>query len=269
MATNSMLTGSAPMQGPLWGAEAKDWAEIQEQVHLPLYGAALDVARVTQGTRLLDAGCGTGLAALLAALRGAAVSAFDASAELVAIARGRLPERDIRQADLEALPYDDTSFDAVIAVNSVFYAADPGVAIRELARVVRPGGRVVVTTWGPPERCEYAAVITSLGALMPPPPPGGMPGGPFALAVPGALEATMEAAGLHPVDRGETVCPFLYPDAEVSLRGQLSSGVSQRAIGHSGAERVRAAIAEADAQFTRPDGSIRYGNTFLWVAATR
>ncbi len=270
MAANATpLTGSAPIQGKLWGAQAQDWAQIQEQAHLPLYGAALDAARVTRGTRLLDAGSGAGLASLLASLRGATVSAIDASAALMAIGRGRMPDCDARQADLESMPYDDATFDAVIAVNSLFYAADPAAAMRELARVVRPGGRVVATTWGPAERCEYAAAIGLLGALMPPPPPGSTPGGPFALAAPGALEAAMGAAGLHPVERGETACPFRYPDGAVSLRGQLSSGVAQRAIGHSGEEQVRAAIAAADARFTQPDGGIRYENTFVWVAAVR
>lgn len=265
----TMLTGSAPMQGALWGAKAQDWAGIQEQTHLPLYGAVLDASWVTRGTRLLDVGCGAGLAVLLAALRSAVVSAVDASATLVAIARGRVPGCDVRQADLESLPYDDVTFDAVLAINSVFYAADPAAAMRELARVVRPGGRVVVTTWGPAERCEYATVIQSLGALMPPPPPGTEPGSPFALAAPGALEAMTQAAGLHPVDRGAAACPFCYPNAEVSLHGQLSSGVVQRAIAQSGAERVRVAITEADARFTRPDGSIRYENTFVWAASVR
>jgi ubiquinone/menaquinone biosynthesis C-methylase UbiE len=95
-----------------------------EQVGLPLMGAALDAARVTRGTRLLDAGCGAGLGALLANLRGATVTALDASAELLAIARARLPEADIREGDLETLPFDDEAFDAVTAVNSIFYAAD-------------------------------------------------------------------------------------------------------------------------------------------------
>ena len=59
--------GSATIQGQLWGARAEDWAAYVEQVCLPLFGAALDAARVTAGTRLLDAGCGAGLLALLPA----------------------------------------------------------------------------------------------------------------------------------------------------------------------------------------------------------
>ena len=61
------------------GARAEDWAAYVEQVGLPLFGAALDAARVTSGTRLLDAGSGAGLLALLASLRGAHVTALDAS----------------------------------------------------------------------------------------------------------------------------------------------------------------------------------------------
>src|SRR5918912_4109381 len=135
--------GSAAVQGQLWGMHAQDFAAYLEQVGLPLYGAVLDAARVTPGTRLLDAGCGAGLLVLLASLRGARVSALDASAALLDIVRARVPEADVREGDLEALPFADASFDAVTAVNSIFYAADMAAAMRELARVVRSGGRVV------------------------------------------------------------------------------------------------------------------------------
>jgi ubiquinone/menaquinone biosynthesis C-methylase UbiE len=67
---------------------------------------------VTSGTRLLDAGCGAGLLALLASFRGAEVSALDASPGLLAIARQRLPHADVREGDLEALPFADGSFSA-------------------------------------------------------------------------------------------------------------------------------------------------------------
>ena len=142
--------GSATIQGQLWGARAQDWAAYVEQVCLPLFGAALDAARVTAGTRLLDAGCGAGLLSVLASFRGARVTALDAAPGLLAIVRQRLPEADVREGDLEELPFDDASFDAVAAVNSVFYAADmarppcasccasPGLAGGSSSR---PGGR--------------------------------------------------------------------------------------------------------------------------------
>jgi SAM-dependent methyltransferase len=261
--------GSATIQGKLWGARSKDWAQLQEQSVLPLFGAVLDAARVTRGTQLLDAGCGAGLASLLAALRGAEVSAIDASFALIDVARNRLPSVDIQVADLEELPYGDSSFDAAIAVNSLFYAADPQRALSEVVRVVRPGGRVVVTSWGPAERCQNAAVIRRLGELMPPPPPGAAPGGPFAYAEPGALEDMLASAGLEFAERGEAPCVFFYPDQEIAKLGQCSSGVAQRAIEHSGESAVLAAIENADRAYTYPDGSIRYDNVFIWVSGSR
>jgi SAM-dependent methyltransferase len=265
-----MLMGSATVQGQLWGMQARDFASSLEQVCLPLFGAVLDAARVTPGTRLLDAGCGAGLLALLASLRGAQVTALDASAALLAIARERLPAADVREADLEALPFADASFDAVTAVNSVFYAADMAAATRELSRVVRPGGRMVVTAWGPPERCEFlTAWRPAVGPLMPPPAPGAPPGKPDALSEPGALASVLKRAGLRVVDQGEVACPFVFANAETSWRANASAGVNQMAIAHSGEAAFRAAFTEMDRAHTRPDGSIRYENLFLWVAGER
>jgi SAM-dependent methyltransferase len=196
--------GSATVQGQLWGMHPQDFATYLEQLTLPLHGA------------VLDAGCGAGLLALLASLRGVQVTALDASAALLAIARERLPAADVREGDLEALPFADASFDAVTAVNSIFYAADMAAAMRELSRVVRPGGRVVVTAWGPPERCELlTALMSAIGPLMPPPPPGASPGHPGALSEPGALAAVLKRAGLRVVEEGEVACPFVFPSGEV------------------------------------------------------
>ena len=89
--------GSSTVQGKLWGGRARDFAELAEQVTLPLMGAALDAAHITRGTRLLDAGCGAGLAAVLASLRGATVTGFDASPALLAVARERLPAAEFRE----------------------------------------------------------------------------------------------------------------------------------------------------------------------------
>ena len=155
--------GSATLQGRLWGSRARDWATYVEQVCLPLFGAALDAARVTSGTRLLDAGCGAGLLALLASLRGAQVAAVDASPGMLAIARQRLPAADVREADLEAVPFGDATFDAVTAVNSIFYAEDMTAAMRELVRVVRPGGRVVVTAIRAKRGVARCAVKATVG----------------------------------------------------------------------------------------------------------
>jgi SAM-dependent methyltransferase len=265
-----LIMGNATIQGRLWGAKAEDFAAYLEQLCLPLHSAALDAAHVTSGTRLLDAGCGTGIVGVLARLRGAEVSGLDASPALIAIARKRLPGADLHEADLEALPFGDAGFDAVTAVNSVFYAADMAAAMRELVRVIRPGGRIVVTAWGSSEQCQFlGAIMQHLGPLMPPPPPGTTPAHPAALAAPGALAGLLESAGLRVVEHGEVACPFVFPSLEHSWRANASAGINQLAIAHSGEAAVRGALADADRGHMLPDGSVRYENVFLWVAGKR
>jgi SAM-dependent methyltransferase len=263
--------GSAAAQGELWGMRAQDYATHLEQVGLPLASAAMDAAHVTSGTRLFDAGCGAGMLGVLASFRGAHVTALDASPALVTIARERLPEADVREGDLEDLPFADASFDAVTAVNSVFYAADMVAAVRELSRVATPGGRVVVTSWGPPERSEFlTSLMPALGALMPPPSPDAPATHPvLALAEPGALARLLEQGGLRVLDEGEVACPFVFPNVESSWRANASAGPNQVAIAHSGEAAVREAFAQADRAHTQPDGSVRYENVFLWVAGER
>ena len=99
------------------------------------------------GMEILDAGCGSG--PLMEALRGkdAVVSGFDLSPAMVELARQRLGEdADVRVADLGApLPYPDDTFDLVVASLSLHYVKDWASALAELRRVLKPGGRLIVS----------------------------------------------------------------------------------------------------------------------------
>jgi ubiquinone/menaquinone biosynthesis C-methylase UbiE len=257
--------GSAAVQGALWGAAAQDWAELGEPAGAPIYEAAFDAMGVATGTRLLDVGCGAGLALVLARKRGASVAGLDASAPLLDVARSRLPAADLRQGDAEELPYPDDSFDAVTAFNSVQYATDPAHALREIKRVATPGAPVAVATWGNPERCQARVLIAAMGALLPPPPPGA--GGPFALAASGALEALVESARLSAERTIEVSAPFAYTDLAAAVRANLSSGPARAAIQHAGADVTRDAITAALEPFVRTDGSVCLDNVFQLVIA--
>ncbi len=256
--------GSASVQGPLWGAKAQDWSELTEPGQQPFYEAVFDVLRIGSQTRLLDVGCGAGLALQLASKRGAAVAGLDAAEGLVAVARRRNPDADIRLGDLEQLPFPDATFTAATSFNAVQYASDPTAALRELRRVLVPGSPVAVLTWGAPGRSEARDVLSAIGGLLPPPPPGA--GGPFALSAPGALEALVEGAGLRAAEDGEVPTPYGYPDVATAVRAQAATGPAVRAAAHAGEQAVTAALTEVMLRYRR-DGGVRLDNVFRYVIA--
>lgn len=259
-------TGTSHVNGRLWGARARDWAEVQEGQCATAYRAVLDHAGVGPGTRHLDVGCGAGMAAAMAAARGARVAGIDAADALLAIARERTDGGDFRQGDIEALPFADDTFDLVTGFNAFQFAGDPARALREAGRVAKPGGLIVIMTWGEPAGMEAASVVGAMKTLLPAPPPGAP--GPFALSDEAALRGFAVAGGLTPGMVFDVDCPWSYPDEATALRGVLSSGVAFRAVEHSGEEAVVAAHRAALAPFRQADGSFRIGARFRCLVAT-
>lgn len=248
-------------QGALWGALAADWAEHEEQL-APTYEAALERVDVTAGRSVLDVGCGSGVFLRLAADRGAAVSGIDASSELVALARARVPEADVRVGDLQSLPWRDDAFDVVTGFNSFFFAADLVGALREARRVTRPGGELVIQVWGRPERCDLATMTHAVRALRPAPSPK------VALAEPGVLEALAAEAGLRPREAFDHAYAIDFPDEETLVRLMLSPGPVVEAADHVGAGAVREAISASLAGCRAADGSYRLSNEWHYLVAT-
>ena len=236
------------------GARASDRAEILEGQVRPAYEAALQRAGVTGSTRYLDVGCGAGMAAQMAAARGARVTGTDTADALLDIARERVPTAQFHLADLEELPFAANSFDLVTGFNSFLYAANPVIALAEAQRVTRPGGTVAVVTWGLPDRMEAAAMIGALRPLLPAPPPGAS--GPFALSEEAALRAFAAEAELVPTTVFDVDCPFQYVDEATALRGFNSAGAAVRAMEHSSEQAVTEAHAKALAAFRQPDGRL-------------
>lgn len=252
--------------GRLWGARARDWAEVQEGQCAAAYHAVLAYACVGSGTRHLDVGCGAGMAAALSAARGASVSGIDAAEALLDIARERTPAGDFRQGDIEALPFDDGAFDLITRFNAFQFAGDTTQALREAGRVTRSGGMIVIMTWGDPAGMEAASLIGAMKPLLPPPPPSAP--GPFALSDETALRAFAVAGGLMPGEVFDVETHWSYPDEATGLRGLGSAGVAVRAIEHSGREAFIEAHRAALAPFRQPDGSFRIAARFRCLVAT-
>ena len=144
--------------------DGSDWDEIRaldlpatgiEQALLGLLPAAIP--------RLLDIGTGTGRLLELVADRADRALGVDASREMLTLARARLAERGlagrcaVRQADMYRLPFEDESFDVVALQMVLHYAEEPGAALAEAARVLRPDGRLLIVDLGPHGRADLTS----------------------------------------------------------------------------------------------------------------
>ncbi|MGW1257343.1 class I SAM-dependent methyltransferase [Streptomyces sp. NPDC002513] len=261
-------------------ARARDWAEIQERMLVPLYEAVYDRLEVGSGTRLLALGCGTGLALLLAASRGAEVTGVDRGAdERLALARERLrpPGRGAR-ARAGARIVDGSPRDAAPAPGSPAYtlvtafgpaghaAGDRGDLGEQLAAatpLARRGTPVVLAGWGPLERCSTASVLRVAAR---PAGPGAEAGRPRPAGRDG-LEETAERAGLRPDGSGRVACPFGYADMDSAVRGMLSTGLFDAAIEATDPEQVEKELTEALHPHRRADGTVWMPNVFRYLIA--
>lgn len=264
MSSTMHASSSAERWGPLWGARPADWA-INEEQHVPGYEAALEHVTIEPGQQVLDIGCGVGVFLGLVAGRGAEPHGIDASETLIAVARERLPEADLRVGDMESLPYEDGTFDLVTGFTSFFFANDMVAALREAGRVAKPGAPVVIQVWGAHERCSLEAMKEIARPFMPPRPPDAPPDPDFSR--PGALEAVATKAGLTPVSGCVTSWAYTYPDAETLGRALLAPAGVALLVGPDREDAVKAAIVDGLASYRTPDGAYRLPNEYRYVIA--
>jgi ubiquinone/menaquinone biosynthesis C-methylase UbiE len=142
--------------------------------HVGRYGQDLargliDFAGVVQGRGVVDVGCGTGqlTAELAAVVGGENVAAVDVSEAVLSVCRARVPDADARAASAEALPFADREFDAALAQLVVNLVNDPPGAVREMTRVVRPGGVVAACFWDDTEMPLLRSLWDSVRAVAP------------------------------------------------------------------------------------------------------
>lgn len=263
--TSGDIMRSSEVQGELWGRDPANWADV-EFLMQPLFECTLAALAPLAGQRLLDAGCGTGLAASLACAAGASVHGVDASATFIQHASSYAPDAEFRVGDIEQLPYEDGSFDTVTAFNSVQYATDPAAAFAELARVCQAGGNVAIGVWGDPSRCETDALFARLRSLVPPAP--GTPA-PLGISEPGRIESLLEAAHLTISGGGEVSCPFTFRNMEHAWTAHSSAGPFQKVIDAVGVEKVRDTLVKVLEADRKSNGELRQDNTFRYVIATK
>jgi SAM-dependent methyltransferase len=263
MTTIASMGSTAVHQGRLWGARARHWAE-QEEMEVARFEAGLERVPLAPGRDVLELGCGSGVFLRLVTDRGARAFGLDAAEPLVELARERVPDADVRVGDFEALPYPDGRFDLVAGFNSFFFAADMTAALREAARVARPGGFVVIQVWGRPERCDLTPMLQAIRALARPE-EAGRPRP--SLSDPGVLERIATDAGLHPEVAYDRSLVLDYPDEAALLRRLLAPGGVVEAVERAGEDAVARAIVGALAPHRTASGGYRLRNEWRYLVA--
>jgi SAM-dependent methyltransferase len=256
---------------------------------VPLYETVYDRLEIGSRTRLLGLGCGTGLALLLAAARGAAVTGCDTDTGRLAVARerlalrggpgharrarllaGRAPDRAAPPAspgggrDASGPSAGDGEYDVITAFDPAAPADGLAPALASAVRSAPPNSAVVLAGWGPPERCATARVLEVATRLAE---PRGAAAPVPRLSGRDDLEDLARRAGLRPDGSGRVSCPFGYPDLASAVRGLLSTGLFDAAVAATDGHQVDKEIAEALHPYRRADGSVRMENVFRYLIA--
>jgi SAM-dependent methyltransferase len=262
VAAGNVAAGNAEQARAWDGAEGAYWTE-----HEARYDGALrayrpvfnECAAVTATDAVLDVGCGTGQStrdAARAARSGSALG-VDLSARMIRRAAERAAEHGLanatfRRADAQIHPFEPASFDIVISRMGAMFFGDRAAAFANLARALRPGGRMTLLAWQRLDRNAWiTAIRNGLAAGRDLPVPSPVAPGPFALAAPGLVEPVLAAAGFTGIRFDAVNAPF-YVGADVDDATDFATGNAfsrwllsdlDEAARAAAIERVRATMA--------------------------
>jgi SAM-dependent methyltransferase len=245
--------------------------------HVGRYGQALargliEVAGVSPDDRVLDVGCGTGQLTMELArvVGGENVAAVDTAEAVLKVCRSRVPGADARVASAQELPFDDEGFDAVLAQLVVNLVDDPPAAVREMARVARPGAAVAACFWDDEEMPLLRSLWEAARAIAPEALAGVSEQAQVGLADIEVLREWWAGAGLSDIALGEFEVAAEYESFE-DLWAPFKAGV-----GHSGrlyvsldSDQQAAVRADAHRRLGSPDGAFRLVAGARTVRGTR
>lgn len=266
------VAGLKAAQQAAWNSPGSGYHDLAEGF-APAVEHLVESAGVGPGMTVLDVATGTGIAAFAAAARGADVTGVDFAEELLAHAREIAASTGLAvefvNGDAEALPFNDGSFDAVISTFGCMFAPRHDAVARELARVLRPGGRLALACWkpeGPNHRLMTitAPYLPSRVRELPSPNDWG---------VPEYVEALL-ADGFHDFRFADGDAPWLVDSPETALEMLFERSLGPTVYTYRRFNDETRLLVRADAmalmqEHITPDGSVRLSRDYLLTVATR
>ncbi len=242
-----------------WEEAAKVYSELLFETSRQVEGPMLEAVAAAPGTRLLDVACGPGWLAGAASQNGVQATGLDFSPNMLSEARARYPAIDFQEGDAEALPFPDSSFEAVVCGFGLHHFPHPDRAAEEFFRVLASGGRFAFTAWCPPERSPFLALlmgaIKAHGTADP-----GLPSRPpqFQFDEPKACRAFLENTGFASCGTAEIPVMVRRERPDLVVEGCLRGGGRSRALllaqPQGALENIKAAIAEGLRKYEKNGG---------------
>jgi ubiquinone/menaquinone biosynthesis C-methylase UbiE len=215
-----------------WEQQAAGYEDFFGQITTRLVDPLLDAAEVDGGERVLDVATGPGYVAAKAAERGAVTIGLDNAEAMISLARRRHPRIEFRRGDVEALPFPDGSFDAVVGNFLMLHLGRPEQAAAEFVRVLAPDGRLALTVWDVPENARLLGVLVDAVAVAEAKAPEDLPVGPpiFRFADEREFDRLLRTQGLEGIQVRTIAFSHSAPSQDDLWQGLLGGSVRTSAL---------------------------------------
>ena len=265
-----------------WNSAAtgwRKWNELLDRATAAINERLVELAGVEPGSRVLDVAAGYGEPSLTAARVAGPegrVVATDISPEMLAFGRERaaaagLENVEFLESDAASLDFPDDSFDAAVSRWGIIFEPDGEAAAARVRGFLKPGARMAISSWGPPDRVPFLAIPmgTAMRRLEVPPPPPGTPG-PLSRPTPETLGGLLEGGGFSDVEVHEAEVSFEWesPEDFTTFMKEIAPPITALIEPHPPEvqEETWAAITDAVRERAADDGTVRLSNLVLLAA---
>lgn len=219
----------------------------------------IEAAGLGKGDKVIEVGCGTGVLAREAFKRvgpDGDVTGLDLSENMLRVARGICPGVDFRQGNAMNLPFDDESFDAAIASFVLMFVPDPVLAVSEMWRVLKPGGRLLITVWEALDQNPVYTGLVEIARRRIDDAAGSSLAWPFALGKDGKLAEICRLAGVGEVDISAHDGRAKFPSLDVFVTTEIQSWVLAGSVDEENLSAVVGDSQERFADYSDASGAI-------------